>query len=594
MTSFSPCRLLRGVFWRALLLAFLGLLLHTLSSCSGSSSDGDLDLAFVVQPSGATAGEPISPPVEVALKDSAGTTLTQTSALVTIGLGAGGPGGSLSGTLSEVTVDGVATFDDLSIDLAANGHTLTATGVGFSTADSLAFTVSPGTAVTAAFSVEPSAVGGGEVIAPAVEVTLRDAHGNVATTSTTPVTIGLDGSPVSACLTGTLTAVPSAGVATFADLVVHGPGSVYGLRATGSGLSDAASQGFTVTGVTLPAASGDLAAFVEGELLSSIPFVSGSGSGANPAEQKNQYVLPTATQLATWRSVFQKMLAADVGGAHTLARTISQTYNVVEYLDTVSGDLHYVLMEGLPGAIPAPVDHPFAVSITDPSDPTRRGWGTYVFNSFPSTPVSFSSPHPKDDLETGHEGIEAYVATDGHSWLLAGADRDQNVALARCDQSSRPYLEADMAHNAESVFQIAFEEIHDFDPSLVHIQFHGNATCVEDVFISNGVSTPPPALDALKANIDATSLAWAGGGPMLATDVYDDSGDCTLRGTKNTQLRYAAGFTHAEVCDAVTPTVSSTFVHVESLRIARRALADPLATAGQNRQVVIEAIRLTF
>ena len=36
-----------------------------------------------------------------------------------------------------------------------------------------------------------------------------------------------------------------------------------------------------------------------------------------------------------------------------------------------------------------------------------------------------------------------------------------------CEQSSRPYLEADVGHTAESVFQIAFEEIYSSD--VVHV-----------------------------------------------------------------------------------------------------------------------------
>jgi hypothetical protein len=67
--------------------------------------------------------------------------------------------------------------------------------------------------------------------------------------------------------------------------------------------------------VTIPTATGDLAVFLTGELLPSIPPVSGSGNSANPAEQRNQYVLPTASQLASWRAVFQSLLAGAWGTA---------------------------------------------------------------------------------------------------------------------------------------------------------------------------------------------------------------------------------------------------------------------------------------
>src|SRR5262245_23959241 len=126
--------------------------------------------------------------------------------------------------------------------------------------------------------------------------------------------------------------------------------------------------------VTIPTATGHLAAFLTEELLPSIPAVSGSGSSANHDEQHNQYVLPTASQLASWRVVFQSLLAGAWGTAHDQARTISSTYNVIEFRDT--DRIYYVLMEGVPDEIPDPADHPSgSVTITDPADPTRRGLG---------------------------------------------------------------------------------------------------------------------------------------------------------------------------------------------------------------------------
>ena len=51
-----------------------------------------------------------------------------------------------------------------------------------------------------------------------------------------------------------------------------------------------------------------------------------------------------------------------------------------------------------------------------------------------------------------------------------------------------------MSHTAESVFQMAFEEIYSSDASTWHLQFHGNAilrACGLDVFLSNGVEAAP-------------------------------------------------------------------------------------------------------
>jgi hypothetical protein len=336
---------------------------------------------------------------------------------------------------------------------------------------------------------------------------------------------------------------------------------------------------------TLPAASDDFAAFLIGELLKSIPSVDGSGRDVKRDDQHNQYVLPTASQLASWRAVFQSLLAGAWSPAHLQARMISSTYNVVQFLDTPTGRTYYVLMEGVPGKIPASVeDQPSGVTITDPCDPTRRGWGTYVFAAQPRRALSLSAPHPLDDAETEVEAVEAFLALGARTLLIAGTDRDQNTALAPCTQPmERPFREADVSHTAESVFQMAFEEIYLSDTSTWHLQFHGNGTCNVDVFLSNGVEVDVPAtLYQLQANIK--------GG--LKVDVYDASDDCVLRGKNNMQMRFASGLPHASICLGKDPVGPSRFIHVEQSPDARRAPTQ--ATAGRNRGVVVDGIRATF
>ena len=351
---------------------------------------------------------------------------------------------------------------------------------------------------------------------------------------------------------------------------------------------------------TLPAATGDLAAFLRTGLLSSIPKVRGSGGDANPADQRNQYVLPTASQLASWRAVFQSLLDGDWETAHIQARMISSTYNVVQFLDTPTDRRFSVLMEGVPGQIPAAADHRSGVPITDPADPTRRGWGTYIFAAVPQRALSLSAPHLFADAETELEAIEAYLALDARTLLIAGTDRDQNSGESPCAHPNRPFLEADVSHTAESVFQIAFEEIYSSDTSTWHIQFHGNAgsfrRCKDvDVFLSNGVEAAPATLFELKENIAAESQARAAGGPVLCVDVFDDADDCVLRGTDNMQMRFASGQPHASICQGQDPQAPSRFIHVEQSHDARRAFpTDPSATPGRNRGVVMDGIMATF
>jgi hypothetical protein len=345
----------------------------------------------------------------------------------------------------------------------------------------------------------------------------------------------------------------------------------------------------------LPTVTGDLAAFLTSELLPSIANVRGSGSGANSDDQRNEYVLPTPAQLAIWRVVFRSLIGGAWDYAHAQVKMISSTYNVVRFFDAPSGRTHYILMEGVPGQIPAPVAHSSGVPITDPADPTRRGWGTYLVAAQPQRALSFSAPHLKDDLETEHQAIEAYFPSKARTLLIAGTDRDQNTTDAPCARSQRPYKESDVSHTAECVFQIAFEEMYSSDASTWHIQFHGNASCSEDVFLSNGVPNPPAMLQTLATNVKAASIAAAGGGRVIAVGVFDASGGCTARGTDNMQMRFASGLPHAAICqDEQVPIGPSRFIHVEQRRTVRRAPSDPEATRGVNRAIVLHGILATF
>jgi hypothetical protein len=345
----------------------------------------------------------------------------------------------------------------------------------------------------------------------------------------------------------------------------------------------------------MPTATGDLGAFLATELIESITNVRGSGSGANAADQHNEYVLPTPDQLASWRGVFQSLLAGAWSRAHVQAQAISSTYNVVRFFDTPSGRTHYLLMEGVPGRIPRPAPHATGEKIINPADPTRRGWGTYVFAAQPHRALSFSAPHVGDDLETENQAIEAYLTVGARTLLIAGTDRDQNVADAPCQQSTRPYKEADVSHTAECVFQIAFEEIYSSDTSTWHLQFHGSGTCTEDVFLSNGVPNAPAPVHTLAANIVAASTDAAGTGPVINARVFDSTGGCHARGTDNMQMRYASGRSHATICaEGNGPIGPSRFIHMEQRRNVRRAPTDGDATAGVNRAVVVDGIVATF
>lgn len=222
----------------------------TPASCSQSAYGAAAQLAFIAQPGGAIAGSAITPPVAVAVQDAQGTVVPTFNGNVTISIGTNPGNATLSGTTTVAAVAGVATFADLSVDKAATGYTLQAASSGLTGATSTVFNVAPGTANQLAFTVQPVTTPSGTAITPAVVVIAQDALGNLVPTFNANVTISINSGPSGAILTGTPTVAPSAGVATFANLILDKVGT-YTLRASASGAAGATSASFDVTvGVT--------------------------------------------------------------------------------------------------------------------------------------------------------------------------------------------------------------------------------------------------------------------------------------------------------------------------------------------------------
>jgi NADH/NAD ratio-sensing transcriptional regulator Rex len=100
-------------------------------------------LVFTVQPSNTAANASITPAVQVTARDQFENLVTAFVGDVTVAMGtnAGGPGSILSGTLIRPVTNGVATFDDLSINNVGIGYTLTAQTGGLPLAGSAAFNI---------------------------------------------------------------------------------------------------------------------------------------------------------------------------------------------------------------------------------------------------------------------------------------------------------------------------------------------------------------------------------------------------------------------------------------------------------------------
>jgi hypothetical protein len=99
-------------------------------------------LLFLQQPTDTAAGQMISPALMVAVVDQFGNVVrSDNTDMVTLTIGSNPSGGTLSSTLTVTVVNGIATFSDLSIDLAGMGYTLHANTAGLTDAESDPFSI---------------------------------------------------------------------------------------------------------------------------------------------------------------------------------------------------------------------------------------------------------------------------------------------------------------------------------------------------------------------------------------------------------------------------------------------------------------------
>jgi hypothetical protein len=206
-------------------------------------------LAFTA-PAGVTSyaaatGAVIAPPLTVAIRDAFGNKVPSATNTVSVALTAPN-GATLGGTTSVAAVNGVATFSNLSIDLAHIGYTLTATSATLGSATSLPINILGAGDAQLAFGTMANGVAG-DAIGPAITVEVQDAQGQKITSSTAPVTLVIASGPGGASISGTTTVTALSGVASFGDIVFTKAGS-YSLTATttASNTAPATSATFTV------------------------------------------------------------------------------------------------------------------------------------------------------------------------------------------------------------------------------------------------------------------------------------------------------------------------------------------------------------
>jgi len=243
---------------------FADLSINTTGSYTLAASDGSLmsgtsngfivaaapatHLLYLQQPTNALAGASINPAIVLQLLDPYGNLVTSDNSEVTL-LVHSGPG-ELAGTVTLAAVHGVATFSDVTAQIAGS-YTLTASDGGLTAPVSDSFSIRPAAPAKVVFVQPPTDVTAGNTLSSTVVLNVEDPFGNLITTDNSTVSLSVASGPGS--LNGTLSVAASGGVATFSDLSLQTAG-LYTLLASDATLASATSDVFTVT----PAAAAKL------------------------------------------------------------------------------------------------------------------------------------------------------------------------------------------------------------------------------------------------------------------------------------------------------------------------------------------------
>lgn len=244
-------------------------------------------LDFQNQPASSAAGTPL-PAIRIEVQNDQGGAVSEGNVPVTIALGDNPTGAVLGGTKTVNTTNGVAIFNDLTVNHVGAGYTLVATSGALTQAESAPFAIVPGAPAALSITTQPSATAtSGSALAQQPVIQVRDAGGNAVAKSGIQVTAVLNGA--AGALGGVRTVATNAeGVATFTGLVLTGPAATYTLLFAAPSLTSVTSTGITIKSgppATIAIIQQPPATARAGVVLSPQPVVEIRDAEGNPVAQ---------------------------------------------------------------------------------------------------------------------------------------------------------------------------------------------------------------------------------------------------------------------------------------------------------------------
>ncbi len=264
-----------------------------------------------------------------------------------------------------------------------------------------------------------------------------------------------------------------------------------------------------------------------------------------PGSTGDNYIEPNTTQLNSWNTVIDFLLADNLASARSNVTTLN--YQITEFTDTSisPNQLFYVLEE---------------------KSPQSNYWGTYIFSQTPiRNNLIIQAPHSKFDTNTGKEAIFCFKNTVARAVFINGTHRCNSNSFSSCSGttsvcgSNDSYKISDLAHTTTSMFQKTTENIFANISNSVFIQLHGFGKQSTDpyVIMSNGTRETPTTdyavmiKDALLSEDSTLTFELA----------HINTSWTRLIGFTNTQGRLINN--SSNFCNTSATTSTGRFVHVE-------------------------------
>ncbi|MEA2104325.1 MAG: fibronectin type III domain-containing protein, partial [Candidatus Cloacimonadota bacterium] len=134
------------------------------------------------------------------------------------------------------------------------------------------------------------------------------------------------------------------------------------------------------------------------------------------------FIIAGEDTLANWQSVITTFLSGNYEGAQILIDLFEFPYEVVEFHDTGTDRIYYLLRENINPEYYDDNGTPFIGD--DEHGAFDNGWGLYVYNPSSDMPVVITAPHPTDDFPTPAVSYKCFRDWNAKFLLISGVGRE--------------------------------------------------------------------------------------------------------------------------------------------------------------------------